>query len=75
MISPGFAVWKYIIGFRTDGPTMFGLPRTMTLLAYVVFVEQIALEIFQSVASIFQEEATAKVMPLIIELMIHGQIP
>ena len=54
---------------------MFGLPRTMTLLAYVVFVEQIALEIFQTVASIFQEEATAKVMPLIIELMIHGQIP
>lgn len=39
------------------------------------FVEHIALEIFQSVASIFQEEATAKVMPLIIELMIHGQIP
>ena len=52
-----------------------GLSKPEISRQLVVFVEQIALEIFQSVASIFQEEATAKVMPLIIELMIHGQIP
>lgn len=50
-------------------------PPTHDDLAGVRCFCRIALEIFQSVASIFQEEATAKVMPLIIELMIHGQIP
>ena len=70
----GFAVRIDVIKVSTHRPTMFVLPGPVTLLALILFIEQVALEILHGITTIFEVKAAGQLVTFIIEFMIEAYV-